>query len=50
MAQGRTSFASRTAFELLAPSSGEEGEDEEEEREEPPTEIKPAVAEAYVAI
>ena len=45
-AQGRPSFASRTAFELLAPSdSGEEEVTEEEER----AEVQRVPAEAYVA-
>lgn len=39
IAQGRPSFASRTAFELLAPDD-EEGEEEEEEEEEVP-EVQP---------
>lgn len=42
VAQSRPSFASRTAFELLAP---EEDQEEDEEEEDPSEEPKPAVVE-----
>lgn len=48
--QGRLSFASRTAFELLAPSDDDEVEDEEQQEEEEKSREKSVVIEAYVRI
>ena len=44
--QGRPSFASRTAFELLAPSDSSEEQKEEEVEE---GQIEPVLVKAYVA-